>query len=135
MAERDDGVPAEAPPDETASGEGAAELGGSDGPMDGATAAVGDALGRFMKVALTRGRREVERAAQGGRVRLEQRQLRKDLDVMYRKLGREVMYLVDGGDIVHPGVVRGVARIQAVEARMQAMAEAGLLDESDDPQD
>lgn len=88
-------------------------------------AAVGDALGRFMKVALSRGREGLGRATVEGRQRLEQRQLRRDLEVMYRKLGREVIRLVESGDIQHPGVVRGVQRIHDVEARIETLRAAG----------
>lgn len=100
-------------------------------------AAVGDALGRFMKVALSRGREGLGRATVEGRQRLEQRQLRRDLEVMYRKLGREVIRLVESGDIQHPGVVRGVQRIHDVEARIEALRAAGggtadLAEDSDE---
>jgi hypothetical protein len=61
----------------------------------------------------------VDRARTEGRARLEERQLRRDLDELYRKLGREVIALVDGGELEHPGVRRGVARIQELEARLQ----------------
>ncbi len=118
MADDPTASPAE-PPTEPA---GAADEGASPaGPGLPPNSELSEALGRLVKVALDRGRQGMVRATDEGRVRLEQRQLKKDLDVMYRKLGREVMRLVESGDIAHPGLVRGVARIQAVEERIAAM--------------
>lgn len=93
-----------------------------------------DAVGRWVRGAVDRGRREVDRARAEGRARLEERQLRKDLDELYRKLGREVIALVDGGEIEHPGVRRGAARILELEARLQEAAERrGPLPPGADP--
>ena len=82
-----------------------------------------EAVGRWVRGAVSRGRREVDRARAEGRARLEERQMRRDLDELYRKLGREVIALVDGGEIEHPGVRRGAARIQELEARLLDAAE------------
>ena len=58
------------------------------------------------------------RAASDGRVRLELRQLKRDRAARYEKLGREVQALIDGNEVTHPGLVRGVDRIRDVEKRI-----------------
>ncbi len=86
-----------------------------------APGALGEALGSLLKVVFTRGRTELSRVASTSRVRLDLRQLRKDRDVMYQKLGREVRSLVDGGEIEHPGLVRGAQRIAEMDAKIEAV--------------
>ncbi len=88
-------------------------------------AVLGKAVLDVARVLFRQGRTRARKAAEGGRVRLDLRQLRRDRDVMYQKLGREVVHLVDGGEVSHPGLVRGVARIRELEARIdQVEAEA-----------
>ncbi len=65
-----------------------------------------------------RGRIEVEKAARKGRERLTLRQLRGDRDRMYQKLGKEARLLLEGGELDHPGLRRGVERIRELEARL-----------------
>ena len=77
--------------------------------------AVGDIMGKIWK----RGRVEAERAAKKGRERLALRQLRIDRDRMYEKLGKEARHLVEGGEVHHPGLERGVERIRDLEARIE----------------
>lgn len=78
---------------------------------------VGELLGRLLDA----GQREAARAARKGREILELRQLRADRDRMYEKLGREAFHLLDGGEIDHPGIRRGVERIKDVEAKIAAL--------------
>jgi hypothetical protein len=75
---------------------------------------VGDLLGRLWR----RGRVEVEKAAKRGRERLTLRQLRTDRDRMYQKLGKEARHLLEGGELDHPGIRRGVERIRELEERI-----------------
>ena len=96
---------------------------------------VASALGDFLRVAVGRARGEVDKAAHQGRILLELRQLKRDRTVMYSKLGREVRALVEGGELDHPGLHRGLARIDAldktieeVEARVSAMGGEGEQD-------
>jgi hypothetical protein len=84
---------------------------------------VREAAQRLMRAMVARGRREVEKAASEGRTRLEARQLRRDQEALYQKLGREVARLVEGGEIDHPGVVRGVERIRELEDRLRGLGE------------
>ncbi len=103
-------------------------------PERGARRELGDALGELMGRLLHRGRLEVERAARLGRERLTLRQLRIDRDRMYQKLGKEARHLLEGGELTHPGVRRGVERIKDLEARIlemedQIRARGGQVDE------
>ena len=85
----------------------------SDDPIPALT----DALGGLLRGMLERSRTEVERLASDGRSRLELRQLRKDRQVMYSKLGKEVRALLEAGELQHPGLARGVGRIEDLDAR------------------
>lgn len=85
-------------------------------------APIGDALANVMRMVFERGQTRAEAIAADGRGRLELRQLKKDRDAMYRKLGREVRRLLEAGELDHPGIRRGVERIQGVEARIEAVA-------------
>jgi len=52
------------------------------------------------------------------RERLTLRQLRADRDRMYQKLGKEARHLHEAGELEHPGVARGVARIRELEKKI-----------------
>jgi hypothetical protein len=69
---------------------------------------VADALSRLWQ----RSRAEAGSAAKWARERLTLRQLRADRDRMYQKLGKEARHLHEAGELEHPGVARGVARIR-----------------------
>ncbi|MDP2308343.1 MAG: hypothetical protein Q8P18_20150 [Pseudomonadota bacterium] len=99
--------PAEAPPK---GGPAARRLGG-DEPLAEMFA---DLVGKLWR----RGRVEMERAARKGRERLTLRQLRTDRDRMYQKLGKEARQLLEGGELDHPGLRRGVERIRELEAKL-----------------
>ena len=47
------------------------------------------------------------------------RSLKKDRSKMYEKLGREVEQLSEAGEIHHPGLLRGVERIQALAKKIE----------------
>ena len=89
----------------------------------------GDMLGEF----LARARSEAYRAARYGREMLALRQLRIDRDQMFVKLGKEVRQLVEAGEVSHPGLVRGVARVVEFEERIQR-AEESLRRKGVDPE-
>lgn len=82
---------------------------------------IGDALASVMRMVFERGQSRAGALAADGRGRLELRQLKKDRDAMYRKLGREVRRLLEAGEIDHPGIRRGVERIVGVEDRIETM--------------
>jgi hypothetical protein len=89
-----------------------------------------DAVGGIVGMLWKRGRGEAEKAARRGRERLALRQMRTDRDRMYQKLGKEARHLLDGGELDHPGLRRGVERVRELEARIQdaedAMRAVGL---------
>jgi len=62
----------------------------------------------------------VGRAQERGRHELEIRQLKKDRSKRLEKLGREVMALVDGGELTHPGLAAHMAHIQGLDRKIQA---------------
>ena len=100
-----------------------------------AGAALADALGHMLRLAVRRGRQEMSRAASQGRIRMELRQLRRDRQRMFEKLGREVVHLVDAGELTHPGMVRGAERIRQVDAQIERveaeLRQAGGTDEKE----
>ena len=90
-------------------------------PLGDAGAMLSQAVLGLARVVFRRGREGARRAASSGRVRLDLRQLRRDRDVMYQKLGREVRHLVEGGEVEHPGLARGVQRIRDLEEQIAAV--------------
>jgi hypothetical protein len=68
-----------------------------------------------------RGKQELKRLATDGRRRLDLRSLQKDRAKMYEKLGREVENLFAAGEISHPGLARGVERIQDLDKEISAI--------------
>lgn len=99
----------------------AAPRAASDPTVQAASSALTEALAGLLRVALKRGGKEARKFADSSRVRLDLRQLKRDRDVMYQKLGREVRALVEGGEVVHPGLTRGVERIEELDARIAAV--------------
>ncbi|MEL6342837.1 MAG: hypothetical protein AAFV53_06870 [Myxococcota bacterium] len=129
---------AEKPAGETSAAEEKTSQGDAPDALAVAGGALADALGQVMRVVVRRGRAELSRAAAQGRVRMELRQLRKDRQRMFEKLGREVVRLVEGGELSHPGLLRGAERIQqldaqiaAVEADVRATVKKGLAGEGE----
>lgn len=85
---------------------------------------VADAMERIVSVLRVRGRSALESGARRARRRMDLYQARRDLDKLYQKLGREVIRLVEAGEIHHPGLVKGVERVRRQEEAVQAAAEA-----------
>ena len=92
--------------------------------------AFADALGRVLRSAARRGRAELSRAATQGRGRMELRQLRRDRMRMFEKLGREVVNLVEGGELSHPGLIRGADRIRQLDEQLLAVEERVRAEEA-----
>lgn len=80
-----------------------------------------DAVGKVLATLLERGRAQAESVARWGRQQLEVRQARKDLNSLARKLGWEVVALVEAGEVDHPGVRR---RVEQIRAQERAVADA-----------
>ena len=74
-----------------------------------------------MRFLLEQGKSGVEWSTSEGRIQLEKRQLLKDRQAMWAKLGREVCALAEGGEIEHPGLLRGAQRILDIDARIEAL--------------
>lgn len=82
---------------------------------------VADSLGGLVERLLLRGRRTLGRAARRGRLRLELRQLERDRDHFWMRLGKTAYHLVEAGEIDHPGLRKAIARIDELEARIRAL--------------
>ena len=74
-----------------------------------------------MRGLLSLGRDQLSEAAVDGRKLLELRALKKDKLKMYEKLGREVQWLIEAGEITHPGLKRGIHKIQEIEDQMNRL--------------
>ncbi len=97
--------------------------GGIDGTLDTLAPIVGEALERVLSVIRTRGRARAQQGARVARERIDAYQARRDLDKLYQKLGREVERLVEAEEIDHPGLVKGVERVQRQHARLAGRGE------------
>lgn len=121
-----------------ASSDPAAEQGEEQGARAGGSArppqeSLGEALSGLVGVLFRRGRVGVERAAVQTRFRLDLRQLKRDRDLMYQKLGRELRTLIAAGEITHPGLVRGVERIGELDRKIaEVEADLGVVGAPDD---
>ncbi len=102
----------------------------SDSPLD---SVFQDAVRRLVDDARTR----VSRAAQDGRAILRVRQLQKERDALCIRLGKTAHRLVEGGEISHPALDKGVARLQAMDAEIaelrDAAGEPGTVADEQDP--
>ena len=65
-----------------------------------------------------RGKAEIGKAHERGRHQLEIRQLRKDRSKRLEKLGREVVALVEAGEVQHPGVQARIGHIKDLDDRI-----------------
>jgi hypothetical protein len=72
-----------------------------------------------------RGREGVERVTHESRRRLELRQLRRERDEFWIRLGKTAYHLVEGGEIEHPALRKAMARIDDLEARIRAHEHEG----------
>jgi len=90
-----------------------------------------EGLAGWVSDLLSRGRRGLGRAADRNRLRLEVRQLQKDRDAFWMRLGKTTFHLVDAGEIDHPAVRKAMARIADLDARIGAL-QARIADSDDD---
>ena len=72
-----------------------------------------------MRGLLSLGKEHLSEAAIDGRKLLELRALKKDKIKMYEKLGREVQWLIEAGEITHPGLKRGIEKIEELDKQMK----------------
>lgn len=96
---------------------------------------VGEALVQTLERLLRRGREEAGRVARSGRQQLALRQLQKDLDHFWVRLGKTAYHLTRGGEIDHPALRRAMERIDELEAKIDAIRGGAPSDdpECDDP--
>ncbi|MEC7985958.1 MAG: hypothetical protein VX278_12410 [Myxococcota bacterium] len=80
-----------------------------------------DLVIKLLKVLKNKGQKELGRLATDSRRVLELRSLKKDRIKMYEKLGKEVEALIAAGDITHPGLIRGVQRIQSLDEQIDRL--------------
>jgi hypothetical protein len=82
---------------------------------------VGGVIRGLLEAVSSRSRKEMVRAQTQGRLGMERRQLERDRSNMLAKLGRETIALLNGGEVDHPGLRRGVARIEALDAQIAVL--------------
>ena len=87
----------------------------------GAEPAIGELLGQVMRRLLTRGRDGLGRAADSGRVRLELRQLQRDRDHFWIRLGKTAYRLAESGEIDHPALQKAMKRIDELERKIRSL--------------
>ena len=94
---------------------------------------IGAVVRELLEAVSTRSRRGVGRARSQGRLTMERRQLERDRTAMLAKLGRESIALLNGGEVDHPGLRRGAARIAELDAQIAALevSDAGADPEGD----
>ncbi|MEQ1570548.1 MAG: hypothetical protein ABMA64_33260 [Myxococcota bacterium] len=79
-----------------------------------------DRLARAVRRWMSRSRSGFGKAAQTGRSQLELRQLNKDLDHFWTRLGKTAFRLVEAGEIDHPALRKAMERIEELEAKIDA---------------
>ena len=82
---------------------------------------VTDLLKELLTFVSDRGRAEIGKAHERGRHQLEVRQLRKDRSKRLEKLGREVVALVEAGELDHPGVTCRIEHIKDLDERIHSL--------------
>lgn len=87
--------------------------------------ALTELLGQVMRRLARRGRDSLRGAADNGRSRLELRQLQRDRDSFWIRLGKTAYRLQESGEIDHPAVEKAMRRIDEIEKRIRDL-EAGV---------
>ena len=93
----------------------------SDGQDNELQPLLGDLLGRAVRRLVARGRVELGRAARSSRERLELRQLQRDLDHFWVRLGKTTYRLAEAGELDHPAIRKAMTRIDELEARIDEL--------------
>ena len=91
-----------------------------------------EGLAGWLSDLLHRGRRGLGKAADRNRLRLEVRQLQRDRDAFWMRLGKTTFHLVDAGEIEHPALRKAMARIADLDARIGAL-QTRIADTDDTP--
>lgn len=101
-----------------------------DAPRAGLQPLLGDLVTRAVRRIVGRGQRELDRAARTGRTRLELRQLHKDLDLFWVRLGKTTYRLVEAGELDHPALRKAMQRIDELEARIDELRTGPSTDDA-----
>lgn len=88
------------------------------------TPGLGSVFGELVSGLGRRGRSRLDRGLDHARSRLELRQLERDRDHFWVRLGKTAYRLAESGEVQHPDLERAVRRIQELEAEIVA-ARAG----------
>ena len=118
MGERDDGQDPKRDKGDDARRTSYAKIGLEEAGV-GLLNALGDGLGLLLE----RGQRELELAAETGRSQYELRQLQRDREILFTKLGRQVDRLVQAGELSHPTLEPSCERIRDIDARIDEIEE------------
>lgn len=92
---------------------------------------LGDLVTKALKRLVDRSRTGLRQAADTGRRRLELRQLDRDLEHFWMRLGKTTYHLVEAGELDHPALRKAMERIDELEARIAAARRGELVDEPD----
>ena len=90
-------------------------------------------FGDLFRQLADRGRARVRRRMQGTREALELRQLRKDRDHFWVRLGKTAYRLVEAGEIDHTALRKAIERIQAIDRQIAELTERAAHAERRDP--
>lgn len=99
-----------------------------------AEAPLQELMGDVVRRIVTRGRTEIEKAATRGRQRLEVRQLQKDRDAFYVRLGKTSYRLVESGEIDHPALRKAMKRIDELEHQLEELKKKGPMPDDAPPE-
>jgi hypothetical protein len=80
---------------------------------------VGAIVSELVEYAISTSQHSIVRAAESGRSRLEERQLRKDLDHFWVRLGKTSFHLLAAGEIDHPALHKAATRINTLERQLE----------------
>ena len=95
---------------------------GNQGEHSGLPApSVTDLLRELLTFVSDRGKAEIGKAHERGRHQLEIRQLKRDRGKRLEKLGREVVALVDAGEIQHPGIEARLGHIKDLDEQIHRL--------------
>lgn len=78
------------------------------------------------------GRAGLRGAADRGRRRLERRQLERDLEQFWVRLGKTTYHLVEAGELEHPALQKAMDRIDRLQEQIRAARDDGRVDPDPD---
>lgn len=85
---------------------------------------VGDVLQDALKRLVDETSRRLTQVAEDGRSRLKVRQLQRERDLVCIRLGKTAHRLVEAGELDHPALHKAIARLDALDAEIEALRES-----------